>query len=447
MDILTSHRAFSPCMGILTLHGHSHLMWGFFNLCGAFSPHVNNFTLCGHSHLMWGIFILHWHFHLAWAFSPYIRLIKETVDHQEQATADVSTFEHIYYDVLNLEGDELFSLSHRNIMARTCKVNLEQLTETDVLNIKKALNPERPDDIAKEGDPYVGLESAKPKRLSHHPMKRPSRERLRAQQLITKCNRKIRSHNIKVKPILSLHSAPPIMGAPVTDKQEPAQAPDVHEDDGDDASDDTIIYTPPVSPADRKGKKPAAKFVFRTVGIKIHKDNTTVIALKKPGKCSFKSYLCQKSFPTTKTLNKHFKVEHGGLECDDCGKEFTSPLSLKKHSYVHKLCPHHCCHCDKVFPFKSQRDFHENVHATLQYSCTQPGCKSSFTRESDLKLHLHIHDTEPLKCLDCEYSNPDIRNLRQHQRSHSGEKPYKCNTCEARFMYSMQKKHHKCPNK
>ena len=87
---------------------------------------------------------------------------------------------------------------------------------------------------------------------------------------------------------------------------------------------------PPVSPPDRKHKKPAAKFVFRTVGIKIHKDNAAITALKKQQKHTFKCYLCQKSFPTTKSLNNHFKVEHGGLECADCGKDFTSPLSLKK---------------------------------------------------------------------------------------------------------------------
>ena len=154
-------------------------------------------------------------------------LSKETIDQQNKASADVSTHEHTYYDVLNPEGDELFSLCHSDIMSCRCKVNLERLTKTDILDIQKALNPKKPDDKPEEEDLHVGLKSSKPKRLSHRPMKRPARERLKAQQLITEHNRKIRSHEINVKPILPPQSVPPPTVEPVTDKQESAQTPNI----------------------------------------------------------------------------------------------------------------------------------------------------------------------------------------------------------------------------
>ena len=136
-----------------------------------------------------------------------------------------------------------------------------------------------------------------------------------------------------------------------------------------------------------------------------------VAELKKQCTRNFRCYLCKQVYHTTKALNQHFKLKHGGLDCADCEKGFSSLLSLKKHSYMHKFCKHPCRYCDKKFPFKSQHDFHENVHMTTHFQCTRTGCKSSFTRDSDLKLHLAMHDAEPLHCSDCDYSNPNIRNL------------------------------------
>ena len=85
-------------------------------------------------------------------------------------------------------------------------------------------------------------------------------------------------------------------------------------------------------------------------------------------------------------------------------------MSLKKHSYYHKACVHHCLYFDKTFPFLSQKTFHKRIHTnTTCHRCSREGCSSSFSRQSDLKSHLLLHDSPPIKCTHCEYTNTDIR--------------------------------------
>ena len=82
--------------------------------------------------------------------------------------------------------------------------------------------------------------------------------------------------------------------------------------------------------------------------------------------------------------------------------------SLKKKTamHVHRACHHKCSKCDKTFPFEDQKKFHEKVHDTLPFKCTQDGCSSFFSRDSDLKLHsMHTHGSEPIKCKHCDYQN------------------------------------------
>lgn len=149
----------------------------------------------------------------------------------------------------------------------------------------------------------------------------------------------------------------------------------IHLEEGDadsSDSDTTIIYTPPpmTKPAKKGKKRSAAKFVIRTIGLKAHNDAVMIKEAKKYRKRVFKCYLCLERFSSTKRLNHHFKVWHNGLDCEVCGWEFNSPLSQKKHSYVHGSCPHVCGFCGKRFPFKSERDIHENSHTkTLRFAC------------------------------------------------------------------------------
>ena len=341
-----------------------------------------------------------------------------------------------YYDVLTPEEDDIVSISHQEIMERQCNVTLDQLDPADIEDIQQKLRPRTVDTTPSTADQCSPL---KKKRESHRPLRHPSKLRIAAQLKIRKRNEQIKAGQILPKPVKAVKPESVLKSAQGETGVEPNKDEDI-------SSDDTIIYDQPPEPEPAKitkPKKPAAKFVIRTIGLKAHKDAAMIQHAKKTRKRAFKCYLCVKRFPSTKGLNDHFRKTHEGLDCDVCGRDFNSPLSLKKHSYVHGLRPHRCQFCGKDYPFKSERDIHENTHTkAVRFTCKREGCRSSFSRDSDLKLHDELHDAKPIQCSVCTYSNPDIRNVRQHERVHTDEKPYKCSKCDMTFKFSMQRKRH-----
>ena len=60
--------------------------------------------------------------------------------------------------------------------------------------------------------------------------------------------------------------------------------------------------------------------------------------------------------------------------------------------------------------------------------CNQCAFASSYA--GNLRQHLKTHSGEKSnKCSQCDYTSSQAGNLRTHLRIHSGEKPNKCNQC------------------
>ena len=89
-----------------------------------------------------------------------------------------------YYDVLNVTQDDIVSISHEELVTRTCDVSLDQLSQTDIEDIQSYLK-------GKEGTDQETPEQDVPKHLtgkskccSHRPVRKPSKERIKAQKII-----------------------------------------------------------------------------------------------------------------------------------------------------------------------------------------------------------------------------------------------------------------------
>ncbi|XP_064465075.1 zinc finger protein 354C-like [Ornithodoros turicata] len=86
---------------------------------------------------------------------------------------------------------------------------------------------------------------------------------------------------------------------------------------------------------------------------------------------------------------------------------------------------------------------HKTITYTVQkgsktlYLCNT--CPYTTGRKSHLVEHERSHTGEkPFKCSYCDYASTRNCHLKDHERIHTGEKPYKCDICD----YSASRRHH-----
>ena len=174
---------------------------------------------------------------------------------------------------------------------------------------------------------------------------------------------------------------------------------------------------------------------------------------------------CGLSTVSQSNLNRHRKSCHTPqikhLPCEFCGKLFANKWNLRSHLTVHKANKptrsFSCSICARSFYTEEERASHVCKH----YSCEI--CKIKFVRERNLKLHQRSHSGETIfscnlcealfekkkqlnshknithndrkkySCSDCPKTFKTSSGLKQHILRHKGEKPFKCGNCDASF--------------
>ena len=159
--------------------------------------------------------------------------------------------------------------------------------------------------------------------------------------------------------------------------------------------DKTPVLVPMSPPAEHV--KPS-KGVFKTKRITIRRS-------KDPH--TFKCSVCDTGASTLRELNAHYIGNHQNVNCDICGKAFSTPGSLCKHHYTHaeEGLQFKCRSCDKIFTFESQLKSHRHMHRrNCNYICASANCGKSFGRPGDLVSRARSCG-KPFSCTHCTYSN------------------------------------------
>ena len=184
---------------------------------------------------------------------------------------------------------------------------------------------------------------------------------------------------------------------------------------------------------------PVEKNQSKCYGLKItHHGIVRQSVMKKGRRCTCE--MCGAKFKNSTLFINHYSSTHPPLACKHCSISYTNPLSLQKHVYTHTADKKSCVSCGKQFAFDSQLADHRKTHMKKKpHICPYPNCTKDFTHRYDLLKHEQTHRKGVHNCDKCDYSTKDVRNLRQHSRTHTGETLYQCKDCGKKFTFYMQK--------
>ncbi|XP_061569068.1 zinc finger protein ZFP2-like [Cololabis saira] len=148
----------------------------------------------------------------------------------------------------------------------------------------------------------------------------------------------------------------------------------------------------------------------------------------KPYRCS----ICLRSFQRAACLKQHHARVHLKMKAGDA----SHAASRRRGSHAANTFP--CSVCSKVFKFRSLLASHSLIHSELRpFACDF--CSRSFRRLSHLKRHrevVHANGARLPQSFVCHICGKDKKcrsQLARHVIIHTGERPFVCDLCPARF--------------
>ncbi|XP_041983880.1 zinc finger protein 595-like [Aricia agestis] len=143
-------------------------------------------------------------------------------------------------------------------------------------------------------------------------------------------------------------------------------------------------------------------------------------------------------------IRSHQAKAAGALECEPCGRSFSSVATYRQHMTISKKHVSEedfkfmCSQCGRRFVNRTRLRDHINWDHLKNYTHTCNTCQKVFKSHTSLYLHEQVvHRKQPDHLCDhCGRPFPNQAKLRSHVLArHSGAAAYECADCGARFAW------------